>query len=64
MTAAIVCDAPIPVLPEKHHLVFPRIGRQRPPVAEDHRLPGAPVLEVDLRPVFHRDRAAAAFPDN
>jgi hypothetical protein len=56
VTTPIVGDAAVPPRGEKHHLVFPGIRAQRPSVAEDHRLSPAPVLEVDLRVVFRRDR--------
>src|SRR4029453_16455804 len=64
MSAPVVRDAAIAVSSKKHHLRVPRVGGQRPAVTEDDRLPGAPVLKVDLRPVFPRDRAPGSFSDS
>jgi hypothetical protein len=55
MAAAIVSDAPIAARREKHHLVLPRIRIERPPVAEDDRLPASPVLEIDRCAVLRSD---------
>src|SRR6266581_2068744 len=52
MAAPVVGDDAIPVLEEEQHLRVPIIGRQRPAVAEDNRLAGAPVFVVDLRAVL------------
>ena len=38
---------------KKQHLRFPAVRAQRPPVAEDYRLSGAPILVIDLRAVFN-----------
>ena len=57
VAAAVVRDAAVAVRRQEDHLVFPGVGAQRPAVAEDDRLPAAPVLVVDLRAVFGRDRA-------
>src|SRR5258705_9870461 len=56
MTAAIVSDTATAVGREKHHLVFPGVSAQRPAVAEHDRLSASPILEVDARAVFRRDR--------
>src|SRR5580693_6115705 len=47
-------DYAIAVLREKEHLAGPRFRRQRPAVAEDNRLSGAPILVVDLCSVLGR----------
>ena len=56
VSAAIMRDAAITALRQKEHLVFEGVGTQRPAVAEDHRLPLAPVFVVNLRSVFCRNR--------
>ena len=43
VAAAVMRDAAKATRSEKEHLVFKRIRRERPAVAEDHRLSGAPV---------------------
>src|SRR6516162_10394710 len=48
-------NAAIPAIGEEEHLVFPCICVQWPAMAEDHGLTLAPVLVVDLRPVFYSD---------
>src|SRR5258708_23615367 len=53
---AIVSDAAVTAGGQKRHLIFERVSAQRPPVAEHHRLAGAPVLVIDLSPVLCRDR--------
>ena len=55
MAAAVMRDAAVSAMRQKHHLVFPCIGAERPAVAEDHGLPVAPVLVINLRAVFRRD---------
>src|SRR5258707_1938010 len=45
-------DAAIAMRSEIEHLVFERICGERPAMTENHRLPGAPVLVVNLRTVF------------
>src|ERR1700737_3277395 len=61
VAAAVMRDAAISARSEKEHLVFERIRGERPAVAEDHRLPGAPVVVVNLRAVSGCDRAHGAF---
>jgi hypothetical protein len=61
VAAAVMCDASISARGEIEHLVFERICGERPAMAEDHRLPGAPVLVIDLRAVSGRDRAHERF---
>ena len=39
VAAAVVRDDAVTVLQEEHHLGVPVVGRQRPAVAEDDRLP-------------------------
>ena len=53
--APVMSDHPVAVLQEEHHLGVPVVGRQGPPVAEDDRLAGAPVLEEDLSSVSGRE---------
>ena len=48
MAAAVVGDAAIAARGQEEHLVLERIGGQRPAMAEDDRLPRAPILEIDL----------------
>src|SRR5882757_4774096 len=62
VAAAVMSDASIPTGGEIEHLVFERIGGKRPAVAEDHRLPGAPVLVVDVCAVFGRNPAHGVLP--
>jgi hypothetical protein len=41
---------------EIEHLVFERIRGERPAVAKDYRFAGSPILVVNLRAVFGRNR--------
>src|SRR4051794_8484782 len=50
-------DDAVAVLKEEQHLGVPIVGRKRPAMAENDRVARAPVLVVDLRAVFGRDRA-------
>src|ERR1700738_4626964 len=52
MASAVMRYDAIAVLEEEQHLRVPVIGRQRPAMAEHNGLTFAPVLVVDLRPVF------------
>src|SRR5260221_3240333 len=61
MATTVMRDAAISTRCEKEHLVFERIRRERPTVAEDHRLPGAPVFVVNLRAVFGCERTHGAL---
>src|SRR5262249_4977848 len=56
VAAAVVGDAAVAVLGQEYHLIFPRVGTQRPTVTEDDGLAGAPVLVVNGRSVFGCDR--------
>ena len=38
MTAAVVGDAPLSPRCQEEHLIFERVGAQRPAVTEHHRL--------------------------
>ena len=40
-------DGPVAVRGQEEHLGLPGIRAERPAVAEDDRLSGAPILEVD-----------------
>ncbi len=51
MAAPIRCNASITALRQEKHLVFERIRRQRPAMAEDNGLSGAPVLVIDFSAV-------------
>ena len=64
MAAAVMRDAAVAARGQKHHLVFPGVGAQRPAVAEDDGLSRAPVLVVEIdvagilltnSNVWHRD---------
>jgi hypothetical protein len=55
MTTAIVRDAAIATRGEEKHLVLEGIGVERPAVAEDDRLSGAPILVVNLGSVLGGD---------
>jgi hypothetical protein len=52
MPAAVMGYAAVSARGEKEHLVFKRISVERPAVTEDHRLPAAPVLVLDLGAIF------------
>src|ERR1700743_1099674 len=47
-----VGDDPVSLGEEEHHLVVPVVAGERPAVAEDDRLPGAPVLVEDVDSVI------------
>jgi hypothetical protein len=53
MAAAIMGDNAVAVVPQEQHLGVPGISGERPAMGEGHDRAGAPVLEVDLRAVFH-----------
>src|SRR6266436_1153083 len=55
MSAPVVGYDAIAVLEDEQHLRVPIIGRQRPAVAKHDGLTFAPVLVVDLRPIFRRN---------
>ncbi len=55
MPAAIMGDHAIAVGEEEHHLRVPVVRGERPAMMEEEGLTCAPVLEVDLRSVFHCD---------
>jgi len=55
VTATVGADAPVAVRRKEEHRVFPCIGRERPPVAENDGLAVSPVLVVNLRSVFRRN---------
>jgi hypothetical protein len=57
VSAAVIGDAAVAVAGQEEHLVFERVGGERPAVAEDDRLTLAPILVVDLGAVLCRDRA-------
>jgi hypothetical protein len=47
---------------QEKHLGPPAIRTERPAVAEHHRLACAPVLEINLRTVFRRNRSHCLLP--
>src|SRR6202030_4621668 len=55
MSAPVVGYDAIAVVKKEQHLRIPIIGRQRPAVAKHDGLTFAPVLVVDLRPIFRRN---------
>lgn len=57
MATSIVRDATEASLGQKEHLIFERIGAQRPTVAENDGLSCAPVVVINVRSVFGRDCA-------
>src|SRR5207244_1657968 len=62
MAAAIVRDAAVAAVGQEQHLVFKRVRAQWPAMTEDYRLSFAPVLVIDLRAIFCRDRAYKISP--
>src|SRR5437660_11984199 len=52
VASSVMGDDAIAVFEEEQHLRVPVIGRQRPTMAEDNRLSLAPILVVNLRPIF------------
>ena len=56
MASSIMGDTAITALRQKEHLILECIRAQRPAVAEDNRLSLAPVVVIDLRSIFCRDR--------
>jgi len=61
MSPPIMRDAAISARCEIEHLIFESIRGERPTMAENHGLSAAPVLEIDLRAVFGRDRVHSLF---
>jgi hypothetical protein len=57
VAAAIMGNASIAARSEKEHLIFKGVRGERPAVTENDRLSLAPVVVIDLRAVFGRDRA-------
>src|SRR6185503_8502888 len=55
MAAAVMRDAAIAARRQEKHLIFERVGTERPAVTEDNRLSGPPVVVIDLRTVFGGD---------
>src|ERR1019366_2710097 len=55
MSAPVVGDGAIAAVKEEQHLGVPIIGRQRPAVAKHDGLTFAPVLVLDLSPIFRRN---------
>src|ERR1700716_2209162 len=61
MSPSVVSYDTIAVVEKEHHLRVPIIGRQRPAVTKDDGLTFAPVLVVNLRSVFGRNRGHNAL---
>ncbi len=61
VATTVVCDAAVSLAGEEEHLIFERIGRQRPAVAEDNRLPRAPVVVIDLSAILGGERRHGAY---
>src|ERR1700692_3573034 len=61
MAAPVMRNAPEAALAQKQHLVFPRVRAQRPAMAENYRLPLAPILVINLCAVSRCYRAHAIF---
>src|SRR5262245_62944198 len=63
VAAPVVGDDAITFADEVEHLGVPVIGTERPAMMKDDwlRLPGPPVLEVNLGPVIGGDRAHRTF---
>src|SRR5690606_7101794 len=57
VAAPVVGDASVAAGCEEEHLFVPGIRVQRPAVAEDHRLAGAPILVVDVCAILRTYRA-------
>ena len=62
VTAAVMRDDAVAVVEEEHQLGVPVVGGERPAVAEDDGLTGAPVLVVDLQTVFGGNRVHECSP--
>jgi hypothetical protein len=61
MAATIMGDAAVAARGQEKHLVLEGVGAQRPPVAEDDGLSGAPIVVIDLRSIRCRNRAHAVL---
>src|ERR1700722_14451459 len=48
MATTVMGSHPVAVRCEEQHLAVPCVRTERPTVAEDDRLPGTPILEVNL----------------
>src|SRR6266540_3505698 len=57
MASAIMSDAAVAARGEKEHLVFEGIGAERSSMAENHRLPHAPILVINRSTVLRGNRA-------
>jgi hypothetical protein len=51
VTSTVMGDDPVAVLQEEKHLVVPVVTGQRPALAENDQLAGAPILVEDLHAV-------------
>jgi hypothetical protein len=55
MSTPVVGDHPVAMVQEEKHLRVPVVPRQGPPVTEDDRLTGTPVLVEDLSSIASRE---------
>ena len=55
VAATVMRDAAVAARGKEEHLVFQRVRGKRPAMAEDHRLPFAPVLKINFGSVFRLD---------
>src|SRR5690349_18697628 len=63
VAAPVVGDHPEALADEEQHLRVPIVGREGPAMAENDRLPCAPILIENLRAVFGGDRThGRSFP--
>src|SRR6202041_155819 len=51
--AAVMRNYAVTTLEEEHHLGIPVVSGERPSMMEKNRLARAPILEINLRAVFH-----------
>ena len=52
VAAPVMRHAAVTAIGEEHHLIFPGVRAERPAVAENHRLPFAPIFVINLSAVL------------
>ena len=62
MPAPIMSDASIAARSKIEHLIFKSVRRKRPAMTENNGLSFAPVVVIDLRTIFGRNRAHGLLP--
>jgi hypothetical protein len=62
MAAPVMGDAAEASGGKEEHLVFERVGGERPAMAENNRLTAAPILVIDLSPILRLDRWHGSHP--